>query len=92
MSFKCVFLFFSFFLSIFSSGSHFAYRSGTSLDIFVGIQLGIIPVKSESKRLTGLGCSTLPELCTDFIVNGYTPTLKRRNPTVFIFDSLLNEN
>ena len=40
--------------SIFSSGSHFVYRSGTILAILVWNQLGIIPVKSESKSTKSL--------------------------------------
>ena len=43
------------FFSIFSSNSHLVYRSGTILPILVGSQLGIIPVKNESKGLKGLG-------------------------------------
>ena len=43
------------FFSIFSSGSRLVYRSGTILAILVGSQLGITPVKSESKWPKGLG-------------------------------------
>ena len=42
-------------ISIFSSGSHLVYRSGTTLATLVGSQLGIIPVKSESKWTKGSG-------------------------------------
>ena len=41
--------------SIFSSGSYLVHRSRIILAISVGSQLGIIPVKSESKWLKGLG-------------------------------------
>ena len=41
------------FFSSFSSGSHLVYRSGTILAIFVGSQLGIIPVKSGLTKLKG---------------------------------------
>ena len=34
--------------SIFSSGSHLVYQSGTILAILVGIHLGNIPMKFES--------------------------------------------
>ena len=44
-----------FFFLVFSSGSHFLYRSGTTLSILVGSQLGIIPVKPESNWPKGLG-------------------------------------
>ena len=41
--------------SIFSSGSHLVYQSGTILSILVGSQLSIIPLKSESNWPKGLG-------------------------------------
>ena len=41
--------------SIFSSGGHFVYRSGTILVILVGSRLGNIPVKFESHWLKGSG-------------------------------------
>ena len=44
-----------FFFSIFSSGSHLVYQSGTILSIVKGSQLDIIPVKSESNWPKGLG-------------------------------------
>ena len=40
--------------SIFSSGSHLVYQSGTSLPILVGSHLGNIPVISESHWPKGL--------------------------------------
>ena len=41
--------------SIFSSGGHLVYRSGTILAILVGSHLGIIPMKFESHWPKGSG-------------------------------------
>ena len=41
--------------SIFSSGGHLVYRSGTILAILVGSHLGNIPMKFESHWLKGSG-------------------------------------
>ena len=41
--------------SIFSSGGHLVYRSGTILAVFVGSPLGNIPMKFESHWLKGSG-------------------------------------
>ena len=41
--------------SIFSSGSHLVYRSGTILAILVGSHLGNIPMKFESHWPMGSG-------------------------------------
>ena len=41
--------------SIISSDGHLVYGSGKILATLVGSQLGIIPVKSESHWLKGLG-------------------------------------
>ena len=41
--------------SIFSSGRHLVYRSGTILAILVGSHLGIIPMKFESHWPKGSG-------------------------------------
>ena len=41
--------------SIFSSGSHLVYRSGTILAILVGSYLGNIPMKFQSNWLKGSG-------------------------------------
>ena len=42
-------------LSIFSSGSHLVYRSGTIFAILVGSHLGNIPMKFESHWPKGSG-------------------------------------
>ena len=42
-------------ISIFSSGGHLAYRSGTILAILVGSHIGNIPMKSESHWPKGSG-------------------------------------
>ena len=41
--------------SIFSSGGHLVYRSGTILAIMLGSHLGNIPMKFESHWLKGSG-------------------------------------
>ena len=41
--------------SIFSSGRHLVYRSGTSLAVLVGSHLGNIPMKFESNMPKGSG-------------------------------------
>ena len=53
--------------SIFSSGSHLVYRSGTILAILVGSHLGNIPMKFESHWLKGSGgVSFLSKIFTIF--------------------------
>ena len=55
--------------SIFSSGGHLVYRSGTSLAILVGNHLGNIPMKFEShwpKGSGGVTCSFEGKLFTIF--------------------------
>ena len=53
--------------SIFSSGGHLVYRSGTILAILVGSHLGNIPMKFESHRPKGSGgVSFLSKLFTIF--------------------------
>ena len=53
--------------SIFSSGSHLVYRSGTILAILVGSHLGNIPMKFESHWPKGSGkVSFLSKLFTIF--------------------------
>ena len=53
--------------SIFSSGSHLVYRSGTILALLVGSHLGNIPMKNEPHWPKGSGgVSLLGKLFTIF--------------------------
>ena len=66
------------YFSIFSSGGHLVYRSGTILSILVGSHLGNIPMKFESHWPKGSGgVSFLSKLSTIFYFKLWRPYVHR---------------